>query len=226
MSDVDIWLVSLPDNGKVASAYAESLSPEESQRAARFFFDRDRARFTVAHVALRDILARYAGADRASLVIQEADGGKPFLATHPAIRFNLSHSGSFAMIAVARERELGVDIECIKEERSSDDIARRFFAPAEVSALMAMPVERRATAFFACWTRKEAYIKARGQGLRIPLDSFEVSLGEPAELLKAIDKERWSMFSLEAPSGYAAALVAEPAEWRVRQFEWSGRPEV
>lgn len=226
MSDVDVWLVNLPDNGEIPEGYSTLLSPEESARAARFVFDRDRAKFTVAHVALRHILAPYANAPAASLQIQAAERGKPFLAEHPAIRFNLSHSGSCALLAVTHNRELGVDIECLKPDRSSEDIVRRFFAPAEVAALMSTPPDQRVAAFFACWSRKEAYIKARGEGLHIALDSFEVSLGEDAALLHAEDKARWSMYALQAPPGYAAALVVEGSAPTVRQLEWSGHPEI
>jgi 4'-phosphopantetheinyl transferase len=128
------------------------------------------------------------------------------------------------MLAVAHDREVGVDIEAIRRERSTSGIAVRFFAPVEVRALTETPEDRRVSAFFACWSRKEAYIKARGEGLHIALDSFEVSLGEDAELLKAEDRERWSMCALEAPPGYAAALVAEGTGWRVTRFEW--HPEI
>ena len=225
-NEIDVWLIPLPDDGRIPGGVARNLSAEEAARAARFIFERDRARFTVAHSALREILARYTGEAAEAMVLLAAEKGKPYLAEHPDIRFNLSHSGSWAMVAVAHKRELGVDIECIRRERSTDGIAERFFAPAEVRELKDTAEERRVPAFFACWSRKEAYIKARGEGLGIPLDSFEVSLGEEAVLRKAEDRERWSMCSLRAPAGYAAALVVEGSSWRVRQLEWPGHPEI
>ena len=218
--EIDVWLIALPDSVPVIPGWARCVSPEESERAARFIFERDRARYTIAHAALRDILARYTAQAPDALSIRIAEKGKPYLADHPDIRFNLSHSGAWALVAVARAREVGVDIECIRRKRSTDGIAQRFFSPAEVRELMATPEHFRVAAFFACWSRKEAYIKARGEGLRIPLDSFEVSLGEEAALRKAEDAERWSLRSLQAPDGYAAALVAEGAGWRVNYLQW------
>ena len=222
--EIQVWLIPLPDIAQYPSASAELLSVEEAARAARFIFPRDRARFIVAHAALREILGSCTGQDAKSLVIGVAEKGKPYLAEYPHIHFNLSHSGSFAMLAVALDREVGVDIECIKPQRSTDSIAERFFAPAEVRDLLATPEDRRVAAFFACWSRKEAYIKARGLGLGIPLDSFQVSLGENAELLAAEDRDRWSMYALEAPDGYAAALVAEGSGWRLAQSGWPQEP--
>ena len=224
--EIDVWLIRLPADGPLPCSFETCLSIEESQRAARFIFERDRARYTVAHTALRRILARYTGEDAAALEFRTAERGKPYLAQHPGLRFNLSHSGCWALVAVARSRELGVDIECIRADRSTEEIAHRFFAPEEVRELMETPPVRRVAAFFACWSRKEAYIKARGEGLAIPLDSFEVSLGEEAILRKAVDCDRWWMCALHAPEGYAAALVAEGSGWHVRQLEWTGYPEI
>jgi 4'-phosphopantetheinyl transferase len=220
--EIHVWLIPLPDDVNYPSQLARVISIQESERAARFIFDRDRARFIVSHAALRDILARYTGQDPTALIFGVAEKGKPYLAEHDRVRFNLSHSGSFAMVAVALDHEVGVDIERIRPERSTDDIAARFFAPAEARDLNATPEDRRVAAFFACWSRKEAYIKARGEGLGIALDSFVVSLGEKAELCEAEDRERWRMCALQAPAGYAAALVAEGSGWRVKQLDWTG----
>jgi 4'-phosphopantetheinyl transferase len=217
--EVHVWLIPLPNSGEYPSRLAHLISTEESERAARFIFERDRARFIVAHAALRDILARYTGQDPTALVFGVAEKGKPYLAEHRRVRFNLSHSGSFATVAMALDREVGVDIECIRPDRSTDAIAARFFAPAEVRELNSTPEHTRVAAFFACWSRKEAYIKARGEGLGIALDSFVVSLGEKAELCAAEDRERWSMCALQAPAGYAAALAAEGSGWRVKYHD-------
>ncbi len=223
-NEIQVWLIPLPDNEEYPPQLAKRISPEESARAARFIFPRDRARFIVAHAALRDILARYTHQDSIALLIGIAEKGKPYLTDHPRIRFNLSHSGSYAMLAVALDREVGIDIETIRPERSTDGIASRFFAPAEVAALNETPKDLQVGAFFACWSRKEAYIKARGEGLHIALDSFEVSLGDVAELRAAPDLDRWTLCALQAPSGYASALVAEGSGWSVRQFDWTQEP--
>jgi 4'-phosphopantetheinyl transferase len=219
--DIHVWLIPLTVHG-----LPNVLSAEESARAARFVFERDRKHFAVAHTALRLILADYVGADAAAIDVHIAEKGKPYLSAYPDIRFNLSHSGDYAMLAVAHSRDVGVDIERIRDQRPTLDIAERFFAPAEVHALMNEPPERQTQAFFAIWSRKEAYIKARGLGLGIPLDSFAVSLGADAVLLQAKDRDRWVMCALQAPEGYAAALVAEGAGWRVTQFNWQAHPEI
>lgn len=224
--EVHVWLIQLPGDGNLPDGLSRCLSTEESERAARFIFERDRARFIVAHTALREILAGYTGEEPAAIGLHTAEKGKPYLADHSELRFNLSHSGCWALLAVARNREVGVDIECIRPDRSTEDIAERFFAPAEVRELKATPPDRRVQAFFACWSRKEAYIKARGEGLRIPLDSFEVSLGETAVLRKAEDRERWSMCALGVPPGYAAALMVEGSGWRVKHLTWPGLQET
>jgi len=224
--EIQVWLIPLPDDGKVPGGLPQYLSTEESDRASRFLFERDRASFTVAHTAVRDILGRYLGTTPTNLRFRSAEMGKPYLPDYLDVRFNLSHSGRWALLAIARDREVGIDIECIRAERPTSAIAGRFFAPAEVRELMAFPEEQRNSAFFACWSRKEAYIKARGQGLGIPLDSFEVSLGEAAQLRKAADQERWSICSLRVPEGYAAALVVEGSGWRLRQLDWTFRPET
>jgi 4'-phosphopantetheinyl transferase len=219
-----VWLIPLPDSEEHASRLSQIISRPEADRAARFVFERHRARYIVAHAALRDILAPYTGQDSAALAFGVEPKGKPFLADHPRVRFNLSHSRNFAMVAVALDREVGVDIERIRPERSTGGIAARFFASAEVQALDATPDHDRVAAFFACWSRKEAYIKARGEGLGIPLDSFVVSLGREAKLCAAEDRGRWSMRALEAPAGYAAALVVEGSASRVTQFDWTEKP--
>jgi len=216
--EIHIWLIPLPDNGQYPENLARHLSIDESARARRFMFDRDRARFVVAHGCLRRILATYTDQAPAAIAISVATKGKPFLAHHPDLRFNLSHSGSWALVGIAQGRELGVDIEHINPARSTDNIAERFFAAGEVRELHALPEQCRTNGFFNCWSRKEAYIKARGEGLAIPLGSFEVSLGDPAILRQAEDQDRWSMAPLQAPVGYAAALVAEGSGWTVRYF--------
>jgi 4'-phosphopantetheinyl transferase len=219
--EIHVWRIQLPDNGQYPTGLAHALSVDEAARARRFIFDRDRARFIVSHATLRNILSSYTDQAPEGIAISIAEKGKPYLAHYPGVRFNLSHSGSWALLAVARGREIGVDIERIEAGRATGSIARRFFAEAEVRELEAMPEDRRLNAFFACWSRKEAYIKARGEGLGIPLGSFEVSLGDEAVLREAEDWDRWSLAALEAPEGYAAALVAEGAGWTVRYFTGS-----
>jgi 4'-phosphopantetheinyl transferase len=213
---VDVWRIS-PDLSPASVKLLEStLSADESRRAARFHFPADRDRYIAAHGCLRDILARYLGCEPAQLTFSTNKYGKPALIGHD-LEFNLSHSGDFALVAVTQGRRTGVDVEGIRSEMEIERLASRFFSPREVSELAALPPEQRITGFFNCWTRKEAYIKARGLGLSLPLDSFDVSLApdEPAFLHATRPDEQeaagWTLLSLEVDPCYAAAVAAEAA---------------
>lgn len=219
---VDVWRVFLDLKPDSVQRMESTLSADESQRASRFHFDKDRRRYIVAHASLREVLARYLRCKPHDLKFSANEYGKPFLPEHN-VEFNLSHSGDYALIAVARGRKVGVDIELIREDIELENLAARYFSPREVSELMTLPSEGRTRGFFHCWTRKEAYIKARGLGLSLPLDSFDVSLGEPAALRatrpNADDAARWSLRSLEVESNYAAALAVEGDELEVRCWD-------
>ncbi len=215
--EVHVWLADLsaPDPG------LHSLSQPERQRAARFIADLHRRRYVIAHHALRLVLASYLDAEPSAIDFETAEGGKPFLPGHP-FRFNLSHSGDLALIGLAREREIGIDIEAVRSSADLPAVARRFFAPAEVAALERRPEHERLETFFRIWTRKEAYIKALGGGLAIPLDSFEVSLDPGhAALLRTSASGSWSMRALDTPAGHAAAVVVEGPPFTLRQFRVS-----
>jgi 4'-phosphopantetheinyl transferase len=208
------------------------LSPEESERAHNFHFDHHRERYIVAHLATRLILGRYLGRSperlrfhsnaygKPALLMEEGDGGEP-------LRFNLSHSADLALLAVGRGREIGVDIECIKADFAYHELAERFFSERETATLRALPPDLQSQAFFNCWTRKEAYIKARGKGLSLALSGFDVSLapGERAALLSVRDEPeealRWSLQELPSCPGYAAALVVEGHDWRLSFWRWA-----
>ncbi|MFZ0912892.1 MAG: 4'-phosphopantetheinyl transferase superfamily protein [Candidatus Korobacteraceae bacterium] len=139
-----------------------------------------------------------------------------------AIRFNLSHSHGLALYAFAYRREVGIDLELIQTDFGGEAVAERFFSPRELAQLRALSVELRAEGFFNCWTRKEAYVKARGDGLQIQLDSFDVSLtpGYP-NALNSSDCLRWSLCSFQPAPQFVAAVVAEGRGWRLRHLEWS-----
>jgi 4'-phosphopantetheinyl transferase len=227
-SGVELWRVSLdvlPDSVKLSKS---NLSADEIQRASRFRFDQDRERFIVAHASLRGILARHLQAEPSRLEFSTNEYGKPFL-PGSEIEFNLSHSGDYALIAVTRGRDVGVDIEQIRAEVEIESLAARYFSSVEVSELLALPLEQRTIGFFNCWTRKEAYIKARGLGLSLPLDSFDVSLSpdQPA-LLRATrpnanDAAQWTVLSLPIGSGYAGAIAVRGHDLDFRFFDWTTR---
>ena len=225
--EVHVWSASRVDAADAqVEAFRVLLTPDECQRADRFVAPRDRRQFAVVRGRLRTILGRYLDHDPASLRFASNPHGKPGLAETP-LRFNLSHSGSRMLLAVTRDRELGVDIEQVRPDFGGEAIAGRFFAPAEVETLKNLPPEDRTLAFFHGWTRKEAYIKAQGKGLALPLDEFAVEIDphRPVRLLTThpdpLEAGRWTLIELDAPTGYVAALCVAGRGWTLRQAEWS-----
>jgi 4'-phosphopantetheinyl transferase len=224
VTEVHLWQASL--EGRAADIFESFLSDDELTRANRFHFIRDRNHFVVARGLLRNLLAAYLGVNCAELRFSYGAQGKPFLLLdgQAQINFNVSHSDGRAAFVFTRGRDLGVDLEYVKDDFDDELIANRFFSRAEVLALRTVPADLRKQAFFNCWTRKEAYIKARGEGLSMPLDQFDVSLGpdEPVALLNNYREERevsrWSMQAIPAPEGYVGALVVEGRDWQLKNF--------
>ncbi len=201
------------------------LSPDESRRASRFHFERDRRRFVATRGVLRGLLGRYLGVDPSALVFGYGPHGKPALGSPwQGLRFNVSHSGGLALLAFATDHEIGVDIEQERPVPEMDSITERNFSPRESAELRLLEERDRRRAFFRCWTRKEAFIKAVGDGLSHPLDAFAVTLapGEPARLLHvAGDPEaprRFRLEGLEPADGFAAALAVLGRPTRVACF--------
>jgi 4'-phosphopantetheinyl transferase len=193
--------------------FIELLDHDELTRANRFHFEKDRRHFVVARGFLRVLLGRYLNRNPKQFKFNYGPYGKPALPGEGLLRFNMSHSHGIALYAVTEGRDVGVDVEYVRSDFTSDDIARRFFSPFEVENLCGLPTEERVSSFFRCWTRKEAYIKATGRGLSQPLDGFDVTLGpaESAALLRTDDgsHERWSMANIEVGPGYAGAVAVE-----------------
>lgn len=206
------------------------LAPDERRRADRFQFRKDYEHFVVARGVLRAILGRYLDVAPEQVRFSYNEFGKPALdggTGGHSLRFNLSHSHGVALYAVTRGREVGLDIEFIREDFAALATAGHFFSPCEVSALRAAPRELQAQAFFNCWTRKEAYIKALGSGLSHPLHSFSVSLapGDPARLLSTDgdprEASRWSLTELFPGAGYAAAMAVRAPAPALRCWQWT-----
>ena len=221
----DIWRIHLDLPMDSLSILRELLSTEESDRAARFHFPTDRNHFIVAHASLRDILARYLRCKPDQLSFSVNAYGKPSL-NQSTLEFNLSHSGDFALLAISQNRKIGIDIERKRTGISADIIGGQYFSQAEMSELQALPPGQREAAFFICWTRKEAYIKAQGMGLSLPLDSFDVSLtpAQPA-ILRASRPDpsealRWTLLSLQVGAGYEAAVAVEGQNLEFRLWDW------
>ena len=224
--EVHVWSAFLDELPPARLAW---LSADEKDRAARFYFEPDRNRFVAARALLRDLLGRYLGLDPAALVFGYGPRGKPSLAG--GLRFNVSHSGGLALLAFSEDRELGVDVEQERPVPEAESIAERYFSPGEGRELGRQPAAERPQAFFRCWTRKEAFIKATGDGLSRPLGDFEVTLapGEPARLLRVEgDPEeagRWWLEGLEPAAGFAAALAVRGRPTRVACWSWDVRLE-
>ena len=237
--EVHVWTASRDAPDDVVEAMRELLGDDERRRADRFTFPRDRRQFAVGRGLLRTILGRYVGRPPGSLRFVANAHGKPGfdprLEIDIPIRFNLAHSGHWVVYALTLGREIGVDVERIRPEFGGFAIAERFFAPGEIAALRGLPDASRPLAFFHGWTRKEAYIKAKGKGLALPLDEFEVAIApdRPAALLATLpdpdEASRWSLVELPAEPGYVSALCVEGRGWTLRQGRWpedGGLPDV
>jgi 4'-phosphopantetheinyl transferase len=229
--EVHIWRASLSVPDARAGELARMLANDEKERAARFHFERDRRRFIAGRSALRTILGHYMQTDPASLQFHYGPQGKPSLANQSSrvhLNFNLAHSHELALLTFTRGREIGVDLEYVRPLHYLDQVAARFFSAHEYAELEKLPVSQRQTAFFNCWTRKEAYIKAIGEGLSMPLGDFDVSLtpGEAAALIdvqnQPLEAGRWAMHALQPAANYIAALAVEGHDWRLSCYQWPG----
>ena len=224
--EVHVWRLPLALRREALAALARTLDAEERARAARFHFDRDRTAYTATRGALRTLAGSYLGRRPEELELGYHAKGKPFLAAPGApLRFNVSHSGELALLAFAQGRELGVDVERRRDMRDLLSLARTSFSANEYAALCRLPPEVHLTAFFATWSRKEAFIKATGEGVS-QLEDFDVTVraDEPARLLRVPGPPpvhpRWWLLDLPAIPDYAAALVVEGDGLRVDCWDW------
>jgi 4'-phosphopantetheinyl transferase len=227
--EVQLWRVDLEAIGADEARWQRVLSADELARASRYHFARDRQRFVATRALLRRILASYLATDPNSLSFSYSKEEKPSLApvhVGSGITFNVSHSGGIALLAFSRRRDVGIDVEQVRRDPDLEAIARRFFSAGEQSQLAALAAEEKFDAFFRCWTRKEAYIKATGDGLSLPLSQFDVSLaagGKNALLATRPDGSeagRWLLREVPAGSGYIAALCVHGQDWKLNT--WSG----
>jgi len=221
-SDVHVWSLQLDLGPTTMGRLERLLSPEETSRAGRFAFDLHRRRYVAAHGLLRVVLADRLGTTPEKVALESASGGKPRLRTGRA-RFNLSHAGPVGLVAVSAEREVGIDVEEIREIANLDDLAEACFSPAESAALAAVPAPDRLRAFFTGWTRKEAFLKATGEGLSRPLASFDVTMtpGEPARLLRVEGRAVFcALRDLEPAPGCVGALAVLESQATVCYHTW------
>ncbi|HEY2645581.1 MAG TPA: 4'-phosphopantetheinyl transferase superfamily protein [Candidatus Acidoferrales bacterium] len=221
-NEIHVWSAALEREENIISQLESTLSLEEKARADRFHFARDRNRFVVARALLRELLGGYLHHAPEGLEFSYGQHGKPELSGaygSSGLSFNLSHSSGLVVYAIANGRNLGIDVEHTRANSAGDGIAERYFSASEVSDLQSLPPEARVDGFFRCWTRKEAYLKATGMGLHIPLDSFAVSLapGKPAEFLSGVD-HRWHLAAFDPGEGYLAALAYDGAPCGITCF--------
>lgn len=224
--DIHVWRVGLDDFP--VNFLQTVLSADELRRASRYRFERDHNRFIVARSILRVLIGTYLNMEPLRLVFGYGEYGKPHLnlpAHWPAVRFSVAHSDRLALYAISNDRELGVDVEFVRDDFANEAVVEHFFSPNEIVQLRSVPMTMRTTAFFNCWTRKESFIKARGEGLSLPLNIFDVSLvpGEPAALLSyqpdSTEVSRWSMREIPVEPGFAAALTSEGENCQLRMFD-------
>ncbi len=223
--EVHLWAVPLDPRDDFLQRCESLLSEAERSRAARFRAGRLRERYIAARGALRSLLGRYLQADPAEIALSHQPHGKPEL-TAPwnghGLEFNLSHSGNLAIIAVTRDRQIGVDVEAIRSMPNAEALLERFFSPEEVAQWRQCLDERREAVFFQGWTRKEAWLKAVGSGLSFPLDEFCVTMDGPARVLSiqgdAIKAAQWQLECFEPCLGYVGAVAVRGRIGAVRQW--------
>jgi 4'-phosphopantetheinyl transferase len=224
--EVHVWWAALDHPEDVVRAWRGLLSADEAARADRFHFPRDRGRFIAGRAVLRILLSGYLHCDPAGLRFGYNAHGKPALAGAEGLEFNLAHSHGLALYAVTSGRAVGIDVEHIREDLAGAEIAERFFSRAENAVLRDLPAGQRREAFFRCWTRKEAYLKATGRGLSVALDSFDVSLAPTAApaLLAVRDDpgevKRWCFRNVDPAPGYVGAVAVEGHGWALTSGPW------
>ena len=227
--EIHVWLVHLDPAPEQVDSIGRALSADEWERARRFRFDKHRRQYVVGRGALRALAAAYLGDGTRPEEIKFSYGprGKPFLAPPfdgHGIQLNLSNSHELALVGFVHGREIGVDVEFMRPMTDCEEIAERFFSASERQTLRSIPFPAKQEAFFNCWTRKEAYLKAVGEGLAAPLDSFDVTLalGEPPRMLSlkgdATRAAGWFFHHLRPAEDYVGAVAIEGGTWEVKTW--------
>ena len=226
MEEAHIWRADLELNECFQSSFLQLLSPDEKNRAQKFRFAKDSRNFITARGILRSLIGKYLEINPAEISFQYSEFGKPSIADNNYLHFNISHSQNIALFAFTKKFNIGVDVEFVNPDIEVKDIATNFFSTNEIMNLLALPEKQQTLGFFNCWTRKEAFIKAVGEGLSFPLDKFEVSLepDKPAKLLatdwdpKAVSK--WSIYSMSPGANFVGSLVIEGFVEKVKFWNW------
>lgn len=205
-NSVHIWYAAFNESSPSLEIFTRTLDRAESQKMSRFVFEHLRVRYARAHGMLRRLLAGYADCQPEELVFTQGSHGKPALVNTKGLSFSLSHAGDSVAIAIARDLDIGIDIEQIKPIVDRDALVEQFFSPDELRCYKALPSQMQETAFFRLWTRKEAFVKGLGLGLSRPLDSFSVGIEQPVSLAGQ-DTSQWFLHHLEPGDGFVGALA-------------------
>ncbi len=212
-NEVHIWRATLDCPLEEVERLAPILSADERRRAERFHFEQDRQRFIVARGLLRTILANYLGIPAARLEFDYGHHGKPAI-KDTQLRFNLSHSKSLALYAITRDRELGIDLEFIRPMTEAEQIAQRYFSPQENAVFQALSPEQKPAGFFYHWTRKEAYLKAVGDGIAAGNDDFDEMVATDGAR-----PNRWFLRSFVPAANYQATVAVQGNGWDIVYFQ-------
>jgi 4'-phosphopantetheinyl transferase len=230
--EVQVWRASLTATPARVAELRQILAADERARAERFRFERDRTRSIISRGVLREIIGRSLGREPGALSFRYNAFGKPSIADEQnqrCIRFNVSHADDVALYAIARHRDVGVDFVRVRTDMARERIAERFFSAREVATLRALDPTHQDAAFFACWTRKEAYKKARGEGISVGLDQFDVSLApnEPAAILASREAggsaTSWSLHHLVPSPDLIGAVAVQGELHRLTCWQWRER---
>lgn len=231
--EIHLWRIALSREADLVQRRALLLSSDERARMRRFHFDLHRERFAIRRGALRVLLGCYLQIDPGHVTFQYSSRGKPELeqpTQDHVLRFNLSDSSDWALLGVTLDHPIGVDIEHLRPLPDADTLARDYFSSLEHEKYRSIAPMERLAGFYNCWTRKEAWLKARGDGLSVPLDSFDVTLvpGQPPRLLGVrnapVDPRRWSLYACTPADDYVAAIAVEREDSQLLQmtFDDSG----
>jgi 4'-phosphopantetheinyl transferase len=225
---VHVWATNLDLSASALQSFANTLSPNESERASRFHFERDRNRYIAGRGLLRTVLGKYLQLSPVEVPLVYGPNGKPLLQTagsRTTIHFNLAHSQNLALLAVTNAGQIGIDVEAVRPLSDAHELVDRFFSTHESAAFESVPEAQKPAAFFNLWTRKEAWLKATGEGIGHLLNKVEVSFlpGEPAKLLNLPHNStsRWTLTDLVPASGFAAALAVASSTPILSCWRWS-----
>ena len=229
--EVHVWRVSLDYHAPYSDALAALLSPDESIKVNRYRFPQHQREAIISRGVLRLLLGHYTARQPEQIQLSYTPYGKPLLIPTAAsavagmLNFNVTHSNGYALYAFTINRDIGIDIEKIRPDAAQDGVAERFFSARELTQLRNLPRAIQSVGFFNCWTRKEAYIKARGEGLSLPLNQFDVSLtpGEPAQLLASRidegDAQKWTLANIQPAPGFVGALAVSGVNWQLHCWD-------